>query len=277
MRKVSLHWAWRSTVAGDSLWPRNAGQSQVASKQTYLISMTDTPIDTPAEALSDAPIEQTAQAAPDAPAETHPAAERSKNVQPVLQKLFELYPALFGAEFSPLQLGVFHELLARHPDDFERADLKAALGFHTRSTRYLQCVASGKERRDLDGASTGAVAPEHVSLSLLELFKRRQPRSRDDLRPKLRREIAAVFAQSGLTRQDYLAKIHTNDERINTLLTEALDGYEEFLAKQEALCRTFEASGQSVEAFADMYGMDPDDVRSAVAQKAAQACQTAPQ
>ena len=242
--------------------------------------MTDTLIDpatdAPIESLAD---ESLADAAADAsdtlPTAATPPVDRSKNIQPVLQKLFELYPALFGAEFFPLQLGVFQELLSRHPQDFERASLKAALGFHTRSTRYLQCVASGKERRDLDGATVGAVAPEHVSLSLLELFKRRQPRSKDDLRPKLRREIAAVYAQSGLSRQDYLAKIHTHDEQINTLLTEALDGYEEFLAKQEALCRAFEASGQSVEAFAEMYGMNPRDVRAAVDQKAALSCHTA--
>ena len=70
-------------------------------------------------------------------------------VQPVLEKLFELYPQLFGAQFLPLKLGVYHELLALHPDHFQRDALKAALGVHTRSTRYLQSVAGGMARHDL--------------------------------------------------------------------------------------------------------------------------------
>ncbi|MBI3532410.1 MAG: prop effector, partial [Burkholderiales bacterium] len=85
-------------------------------------------------------------------------AERTRSVQPVLEKLFELYPHLFGAEFLPLKLGIFQELLARHPDQFKRDSLKAALGVHTRSTRYLQSVAAGKQRHDLDGAAVEPVA-----------------------------------------------------------------------------------------------------------------------
>ncbi len=52
----------------------------------------------------------------------------------MLEKLFELYPHLFGARFLLLKLGVFQELLALHPDQFERDSLKLALGVHTRSS-----------------------------------------------------------------------------------------------------------------------------------------------
>ena len=73
-----------------------------------------------------------------------------KSIQSVLEKLFELYPHLFGAEFLPLKLGIFQELLASHPEQFERAALKAALGTHTRSTRYLPFwVANLVERMGL--------------------------------------------------------------------------------------------------------------------------------
>ena len=66
----------------------------------------------------------------------------------MLEKLFELYPQLFGQTFLPLKLGIFQELLAAHPETFQRDSLKSALGVHTRSTRYLQSVANGMKRHD---------------------------------------------------------------------------------------------------------------------------------
>ena len=49
------------------------------------------------------------------------------DVQPVLERLAALHPALFGAVFLPLKRGIFQDLLAAHPDIFEREALKAAL------------------------------------------------------------------------------------------------------------------------------------------------------
>ena len=95
------------------------------------------------------------------------------DVQPVLQKLFELYPHLFGSSFLPLKLGTYQDLMAAHPEDFKKDSLKAALGFHARSTRYLQCVADGNKRHDLQGNAVEDVSAEHIYLALLELFRRR--------------------------------------------------------------------------------------------------------
>ena len=47
------------------------------------------------------------------------------------------------------------------------------------------------------------------------------------------------------------------DEAANTLLEEAFAEWAERAAKDEALLRAFDASGQTLEAFADMYGMAP--------------------
>src|SRR5450759_2096171 len=201
-----------------------------------------------------------------------PAKEPSKGsrpvlpVQPVLEKLFELYPHLFGAEFLPLKMGIFQELLARHPEQFERDALKAALGWHTRSTRYLQSVAVGKQRHDLQGVAVEAVAPEHVCLAILELFRRRQGRTQEDLRPKFRARLIAAFEASGLTRQEYLARVQTKDAAANTLLEEGFAEYDQKLAKQEALRRAFASSGKTVAEFADMYGLNQRDVSQALNQ-----------
>src|SRR5450830_600753 len=200
-----------------------------------------------------------------------PAKEPSKGsrpvlpVQPVLEKLFELYPHLFGAEFLPLKLGIFQELLATHPDLFERETLKAALGLLTRSGRYLHSVAVGNQRHDLQGVAVEDVSPEHIYLAMLELFRRRQARSPEDLRPKFRTQLITAFQASGLTRQDYLARVQTSNVDANTLLEEALADHEQKQAKQEALLRAFQSSGKTPAEFADMYGMDPRDVTRALA------------
>lgn len=193
--------------------------------------------------------------------------DRSRSAPSVLEKLFELYPHLFGAKFLPLKLGVFQELLSNHPECFERSSLKAALGMHTRSTRYLQSVAAGEKRHDLQGSAVEDVSPEHVYLALLELFRRRQARAREDLRPKFRAQLSRAFEASGLTRQEYLARVQTNDLEATALLEEALTEHHEARARQEALLRAFESSGKTADEFADMYGMDIRAVTAALQRK----------
>ena len=214
--------------------------------------------------LPPAPVQTSESTPPDASA-IKP--DRSRSAPSVLEKLFELYPHLFGAKFLPLKLGVFQELLSNHPECFERSSLKAALGMHTRSTRYLQSVAAGEKRHDLQGSAVEDVSPEHVYLALLELFRRRQARAREDLRPKFRAQLSRAFEASGLTRQEYLARVQTNDLEATVLLEEALAEHHEALARQEALLRAFESSGKTANEFADMYGMDMRAVTAALQRK----------
>ena len=142
------------------------------------------------------------------------AAPRPRKVNPVLERLFELYPKMFGARFLPLKLGVFQDLLALHPDEFKHEDLKIALGLHARSTRYLEAVAAGEKRHDLNGVPVEHVAPEHVHHAILEVFRRRQARTDEDLRPKLRARLVEAIEASGLSREDYVLAVRTHDEAI---------------------------------------------------------------
>jgi ProP effector len=221
----------------------------------------------------DQPVATTPEAAAATSSPTDDREARIQSTQAVLEKLFELYPHLFGAQFLPLKLGIFQELLARHPDAFTKEGLKAALGVHARSTRYLQSVAAGNLRHDLDGAAVEPVAPEHRYVSLLELFRRRQKqnqnRAREDLRPKFRAQLIAAFIASGLSRQDYVACVQNGDVEATKLLEEALAEHAETIAKQAALRRAFESSGKSPAEFADMYGMRVQDVTAAIAATAA--------
>ena len=161
----------------------------------------------------------------------------------------------------PLKRGIFEDLLAAHPEAIDRDQLKLALSQHTRSSRYLTVVASGQARHDLQGQSVEPMAPEHVHHALIEVFRRRQHRSPEDLAPKLRNRIIAAYEASGLSRDDYAARVQGRDEATNALVAEALAEADARSARDEALLRAFEASGQTTEAgFADMYGMNPRQV-----------------
>lgn len=186
---------------------------------------------------------------------------RPPRTHPMLEQLAQLYPHLFGAEFLPLKRGIFQDLLAIHPEVFERDALKAALSLHTRSSRYLTAVAAGLARHDLQGQAVEDMAPEHVYQSLVEVFRRRQGRSNEDLTPKVRSRMVQAFEASGLSREVYAERVRGRDESINAVLDEALAEAAERAAKDEAQLRAFEASGQTVVAFADMYGIDPQSAQ----------------
>jgi len=187
---------------------------------------------------------------------------------PLLERLASLYPALFGANFLPLKRGIYQDLMAAHPEELDGALLKEALALHTRSTRYLAAVASGQQRHDLSAAAVEAMAPEHVHHSLLEVFRRRQSRSDEDLRPQLRERMVRAFEASGLSREDYALRVRSRDEAANALLEEALAEAAARAAKVEALLRAYESSGQSVQVFADMYGMNLRDAQRSLTQAA---------
>lgn len=176
---------------------------------------------------------------------------------PILEQLAGFYPHLFGANFLPLKRGIFQDLMVAHPELFEREALKAALAFHTRSMRYLTVVAAGQKRHDLQGQAVEDMAPEHVYHALLEVFRRRHQRAGEDMRPKLRKRIVQAFDASGLSKEAYAMLVRSRDEAANAVLDEALAEISARAAKDEALLRAFEASGQTIEAFADMYGMAP--------------------
>lgn len=197
--------------------------------------------------------------------EGKPAGARpQRKPSPVLEQLFALYPKMFGARFLPLKLGVYQELLALHPDDFKKEDLKIALGQHARSTRYLEAVAMGEQRHDLNAQPVEPVAPEHVHHAILEVFRRRQARGPEAAAIWLRARFVAAIESSGLARDAYMERMPTPDPVAAAVLDEAFAQLGERAAKNEALRRAFAASGKTVQEFADMYGMDLADVKAAV-------------
>lgn len=198
----------------------------------------------------------------DSPRRTRTPAPRT---HPLLEQLAQWYPHLFGTQtVQPLKRGIFQDLLAAHPDVLDKDQLKIALSVHTRSTRYLNAVAAGLQRCDLQGQHVEAMAPEHIYHAMLEVFRRRQLRAPEDLSAQLRHRIVRAFEASGLTREAYAERVRTRDERTNAILDEALAEAGARAAKDEALQRTFAASGLGIHAFAEMYGLDARAVMQAL-------------
>lgn len=200
-----------------------------------------------------APHAAQAGVAPRAPVRSHP----------VLEKLAALYPRHFGAVFLPLKRGIFQDVLAAHPDVFDKAELKVALGIHTRSSRYLQAVASGNPRYDLQGQPVEPVAPEHMHHAVLEIFRRRQMRSEEDLSAQLRQRIGRVFEASGLTAEQYAQRVHSKAEATNTLVAQALQEVDASLVQAKAVHDAWVASGLAVADFAQAQAQSQgSDVRA---------------
>jgi sRNA-binding protein len=156
----------------------------------------------------------------------------------------------------PLKLGVFHELVANHPDLLEAKALREALGQHTRSTRYLEQVATGVQRHDLQANPVENMAPEHVHQAIMEVARRDRTSNTPAGQAKLRMRLRNAFEVSGLSRGAYAEQVKPPLEAWNALLDHAYTEDGPAAAKREALLKAFEASGQTLAQFADMYGMD---------------------
>lgn len=201
---------------------------------------------------------------PSAKRRAPPARKAPRPTHPLLHKLFELYPRLFGARFLPLKLGVFEDLVAAHPQALPAEELKVALGLHTRSTRYIEAVASGLPRHDLQAQPVEPVAPEHVHYAILELYKRRSGKSPEQARERAVAQLAAAIEASGLGREGYRERFVAADDNVQAILDDALAAVAQKNARREALQKAFQASGKSVEEFAQMYGLDPAEAQALV-------------
>ena len=200
-----------------------------------------------------------------APRRPAPARKAARPVHPLLEKLFELYPRLFGARFLPLKIGIFKDLVAAHPEALPAAELKVALGLHTRSTRYVEAVASGLARHDLQAQPVEPVAPEHVHHAILELYKRRSGGAPEQARERAIAQMAAAIEASGLSREEYRERFTSPDDDVHAMLEEALGLVAQRNARREALQNAFKASGKTVAEFAEMYGLDPAEARRLLA------------
>jgi len=136
---------------------------------------------------------------PQAPATAAPAAAPAQGLsaRALLKQLQQEYPAF--RDCLPLSIGIDKQLLARMPG-LDKKVMRAALGIHTGSMRYLRAMEKAKVRHDLDGTA-GAEVPEAHRLHAKEQLQQRFKKEAE--RKKVERE-AAQEEENNRKRQEKL-------------------------------------------------------------------------
>ena len=132
---------------------------------------------TAATPSADAPTPAQESAAGDAPAAAAPAAP-APSARALLKQLQQAFPAF--RDCLPLAIGIDKQLLARMPG-LDRKTMRAALGIHTGSMRYLRAMEKAKLRYNLDGSPGAEVTDthrQHAKEQLQERFKKEAERKK---------------------------------------------------------------------------------------------------
>lgn len=132
-----------------------------------------------------------------------PAAESPRALLKQLQQQFEAF-----RNCLPLEIGIDKQLLARMPD-LNRKLMRAALGIHTGSMRYLRAMEKATVRYDLDGKAGAEVTDTHRQHAK-ELLQQRFKKEAD--RKKAERD-AAVEAEAERKRQEKLQQLASKFSR----------------------------------------------------------------
>ncbi len=176
----------------------------------------ETPGDIPAAATAvpEAAVPETAtseavpaaEAAPAAPAALAPVAS-PPSARTLLKQLQAQFPT-FG-KCLPLSIGIDKQLLAKMPE-LDRKTMRAALGIHTGSLRYLRAMEKATVRYDLDGTAGAEVTDTHrlhAKETLQQRFKKEAERKKaeidaakaveaDRLRAEKLQQLASKFSRN---------------------------------------------------------------------------------
>ena len=120
-----------------------------------------------------------------------PAAQSPRSL---LKQLQTQFPAF--RDFLPLSIGIDKQLLAVMPE-LDRKTMRAALGIHTGSLRYLKVMEKAKVRHDLDGTPGAEVTDTHrahATQVLQERYKKEAERKKAEREAKAAEEAARVRA-----------------------------------------------------------------------------------
>ncbi|NRR28704.1 ProQ/FinO family protein [Oxalobacteraceae bacterium] len=134
-----------------------------------------------------------------APAPAAPAAP-ALTPRTLLKQLQQQFPAF--RDCLPLAIGIDKQLLARIPD-LDRKTMRAALGIHTGSLRYLKAMEKAKVRYDLDGTAGAEVTDTHRSHATQVL----QDRFKKEAERKKAERDAAAAEEAARLRADKLNQL----------------------------------------------------------------------
>ena len=183
-----------ATTPSPAETPNTEASSQQAAQES---SAPETPAtDSNAAAQSDAAV----PAAPAAPGAAAPSARA------LLKQLQQQFPAF--RDCLPLAIGIDKQLLARIPN-LDRKTMRAALGIHTGSMRYLRSMEKATVRYDLDGVAGAEVTDTHR----LHAKEQLQQRFKKEADRKKAEKAAAAEAEAARLRQEKLQQLASKFSR----------------------------------------------------------------
>jgi ProP effector len=148
------------------------------------------------------PAETTVTGGDAAPAAAPAAAQPADSPRALLKQLQQQFAAFRNC--LPLEIGIDKQLLARMPD-LNRKLMRAALGIHTGSMRYLRAMEKATVRYDLDGKAGAEVTDthrQHAKELLQQRFKKEAERKKAE-------RDAAAEAEAERKRQEKLQLLAT--------------------------------------------------------------------
>jgi ProP effector len=157
--------------------------------------------DTAADSGAQAPVAGDAPAAATAAAGTPAPSARA-----LLKQLQQQFPAF--RDCLPLAIGIDKQLLARIPG-LDRKTMRAALGIHTGSMRYLRAMEKATVRYDLDGVAGAEVTDTHR----LHAKEQLQLRFKKEADRKKAEKAAAAEAEAARLRQEKLQQLASKFSR----------------------------------------------------------------
>jgi ProP effector len=107
-----------------------------------------------------------------------PAAAAAPSARTLLKQFQQQFPAFKNC--LPLAIGIDKQIVARMPD-VDRKTMRAALGIHTGSLRYLRAMEKATVRYDLDGTAGAEVTDTHrthAKDTLQQRFKKEAERKK---------------------------------------------------------------------------------------------------
>ena len=131
----------------------------------------------------------------------------------LLKQLQQQFPAFRNC--LPLAIGIDKQLLARLPG-LDRKTMRAALGIHTGSLRYLRAMEKATVRYDLDGAAGAEVTDthrQHAKEVLQQRFKKEAERKKAERDAGQAEREAEQAEEANRLRQEKLLQLASKFSR----------------------------------------------------------------
>jgi ProP effector len=173
-----------------------------------VVASTATDVDSPA---ADTPVaaESVTPAGTNGAAPVAPAL----SARSLLKQLQHQFPAFRNC--LPLAIGIDKQLLARLPQ-LDRKTMRAALGIHTGSLRYLRAMEKATVRYDLDGTAGAEVTDthrQHAKEVLQQRFKKEADRKRVERAAGQAQREAEQAEEANRLRQEKLLQLASKFSR----------------------------------------------------------------